>query len=124
MRAFLQFADDVGEVGNGSLCRLQFIHSLDRIPQLALFLEVDPITLFIALDEYANETEQELQILFGLRARKRFDGEVARLQTDIQVRAAKDRSERLEALADVEDKRQGRILLGTLQDEVSEIGFA
>ena len=86
MQAVLQLADDVGEVGDGSLLRLQHVYPLDRIPQLALFFEVEPVTLLIALDEHAEEAEEELQVLFGRRERERVDGEVARLLADVQVR--------------------------------------
>ena len=124
VQPLLQLADDVAEVRDRALVRLQHIHPLDRVPQLAFFFEVEPVTLFIALDEHTEEAEEKLQVLFGLRQRERVDGEVPRLLADIQVRAAKDRRERLEAAADVEDECQRRILLRVLQDEVAKIRFA
>ena len=70
MQAVLQLSDDVGEVGYCALLWLQHVHPLDGIPELALFFEVQPVTLLIALDQHAEEAEEELQILFGrLQAR-------------------------------------------------------
>ena len=55
------------EVRDGALVRLQHVHALDGIPQLALFFEVEPVTLLVALDQHAEEAEQELQVLFCRR---------------------------------------------------------
>ena len=85
MQAVLQLADDVGKVGDGALCRLQHVHALDGIPQLALLFEVEPVTLLVALDQHAEEAEEELHVLFGLRERERIDCEIARLLADIQI---------------------------------------
>ena len=119
----LQLADDVGEIGDGSLLRLQHVNPLDGIPQLAFLFEVEPVSLLVALDEHAEEAEEKLQVLFGRRKGERIDGEVARLLADVEVRAAEDRGQRLEAAADVEDEGQRLVLLGILQEEVAEIDF-
>ncbi len=87
-------------------------------------LKSEPVTLLVALDQHAEEAEEELQVLFARFKRERIDGEVARLLANVQVRAAEDRRQRLEAAADVEDERQRRILLRILQDEVAEVDFA
>ena len=60
MQTVLQLADDVGEVGDGPLLRLQHIHALDSVPQLSFFLEVESVTLSVSFDQYAEEAEQEL----------------------------------------------------------------
>ena len=71
MQPVFQFADDVGEVGEGALFRLQHVDAFDRFPQLALVFEVQPIALFVAFDQDAEEAEQELQVLFRrLEARR------------------------------------------------------
>jgi hypothetical protein len=41
-----------------------------RIPQLALFFEVEPVTLVVAFDQHAEEAEEELQVLFRGRQAK------------------------------------------------------
>ena len=64
VQAILQLANNVAEAGNGPLFRLQCIDSLNRIPQLALLFEVEPVTLFVAFNQYAEEAEEELQVLF------------------------------------------------------------
>src|SRR5208282_393561 len=97
VQAFLQLANDVRKVRDSALGRFQHVHALDGIPQPALFFEVQPVPLFVALDQYAEEAEQELQVLFCLRKRKRIDGEVPCLLAGIQIRAAEDRGQRLEA---------------------------
>ena len=66
VQAFLQLADDVAEVRDGALVRLQHVHPLDRIPQPAFFFEVEPVALVVALNEHAEEAEEKLQVLFGL----------------------------------------------------------
>src|SRR5713226_3445057 len=50
VQAFLQLADDVGEVRNRALVRFQHVNSLDCLPQAAFFLEVEPVTLLVTLD--------------------------------------------------------------------------
>ena len=93
LQAVLQFSDDIGEIGDRSLFWLQYIYPLDRVPELALFLEVEPVTLLIAFNEHPEKAKQELQILFAGFKRERVDGEVARFLADVEVRSAKDRSE-------------------------------
>ncbi|MGB6477277.1 MAG: hypothetical protein WBF04_24750 [Candidatus Sulfotelmatobacter sp.] len=39
------------------------------------------VTLLVALNEYAEEAEEKLQVLFGLRQREGVDGEVPRFLT-------------------------------------------
>ena len=92
------------EVRDRALVRLQHVHALDRLPQPAFFFEVEPVTLFVALDEYTEEAEEKLQVLFGLRQGEGIDGEIPRLLADVQVRATEDRRKRLEAAADIEDE--------------------
>ena len=121
MQAFLQLANDVRKVRDGALGRLQHVHALDGIPQAALFFEVQPVPLFVALDQHAEEAEEELQVFLGLRQRERIDGEVARLLAGVQVRAAEDRRKRLEAAADIEDEGQRRVLLRILQQKIRQI---
>ena len=106
------------KVRDRALGRLQHVHALDGIPQPAFFLEVEPVTLFVALDEHAEEAEKELQVFFGLRQRERIDGEVPRFLADVQIRAPEDRRKRLEAAADIEDEGQRRVLLCVLQQEI------
>src|SRR5208337_2586536 len=85
LQAFLQFANDVRKVRDGALGRFQHVHALDGIPQAALFFEVQPVPLFVALNQHAEEAEEELQVFLGLRKRKRVDCEIARLLAGIQV---------------------------------------
>src|ERR1039458_8219542 len=124
MQAFLQFANDVRKVRDGALGRLQHVHALDGIPQAALFLEVQPVPLFVAFDEYAEEAEEELEVFLALRKRKRIDREIARLLASIQIRAAADRGKRLKDAADVKDECQRRVLLRVLQQEITEVRLA
>ena len=50
VQPLLQLANDVAEARDCALLRLQHIHSLDSVPQPALFLEVKAVTLLITLD--------------------------------------------------------------------------
>ena len=77
MQTLLQLANDVRKVRDRALGRLQHVHTLDGIPQAAFFLEVETVPLSVALNQHAEEAEQELQVLFRLRQRERIDGEVA-----------------------------------------------
>ena len=83
MQPLLQLADDIGEVRDRALVRLQYIHALDAIPQLPFFLEVEAIPLPVAFDQHAKERKQELQVLFCGRQRERVDREIASLLTDV-----------------------------------------
>src|ERR1700730_6929073 len=123
VQAFLQLADDVGEVRNRALVRFQHVDALDCLPQAAFFLEVQPIPLFVALNEHVEEAEEKLQVLFALSQRERVDGEVSRLLADIEVRPADDRRNRLEAAADIENEGQRCVLLRVLQKEITKIRF-
>jgi hypothetical protein len=60
---------------------------------------------------------------FGRRERERVDIEVPRLMAHIQIAAAVDRSERLEAAADIEDEGERLVLLSVLQQKIAEIAF-
>src|SRR5580700_9361021 len=55
VQAFLQLADDVGEVRNRALARLQHVDTLDRVPQASFLFEVEPVALFVALNEHTEE---------------------------------------------------------------------
>src|SRR5208283_3674092 len=99
VQAFFQLADDVPKIRNRALVRLQYVNPLDRIPQPAFFFEVQPVTLFVALNEYSEEAEEKLQVLFGLRQREGVDGEIPRFLTHIEIRALEYRRKRLEAAA-------------------------
>src|SRR5208282_2611806 len=123
MQTFLQLANDVRKVRDRALGRLQHVHALDGIPQPAFFLEVETVSLSVALNQHTEEAEQELQVLFRLWQRERIDSEIARLLADIQVRAAEDRGQRLEAAADIEDEGQRRVFLCILQQEIGQIGL-
>src|SRR5260370_20572245 len=74
VEAFFQLANDVSKVRDGALVRLQHVNPLDRIPKPAFFFEVQTVTLLVALNEYAEEAEEKLQVLFGLRQREGIDG--------------------------------------------------
>src|SRR5208282_1762771 len=80
-----QLANDVPKIRNRALVRLQYVNPLDRIPQPAFFFEVQPVTLFVALNEYSEEAEEKLQVLFGLRQREGVDGEIPRFLTHIEI---------------------------------------
>ena len=114
MQPFLQLADNVAEVGDGALVRLQHVHPLDPVPQFAFFLKVEPVTLFCALDKHSEEAEEKLQVLLAVGQRERVDGEVACLLAHVQIASTEDRGERLEAAANVEDECQRRVLLSVL----------
>jgi len=60
-------ANDVAKVRDRALARLQHVDALDGVPQPPFFSEVQPIPLFVALNEHAEEAEEKLQVLFGLR---------------------------------------------------------
>ena len=124
MQPLLQLADDIGEVRDCALLRFQYVHPLDSIPELSLFLEVQPVTLVVTFDQRAEERKQELQVLFCPRKRERIDGEVARLATDIQIAAAEYRRQRLEAAADIENESERLILLRILEQKATEVRFA
>src|ERR1700683_1260482 len=85
VQSFFQLANDVPKIRNRALVWLQYIDALDRIPQSAFLLEVDPVTLFVTLNEHAEKTEEKLQVLFGLRQREGVDGEVPRFLTHIEI---------------------------------------
>ena len=91
------------------------------VPELALFLVVEPIALVLPFDQYPEEGKQELQVLLRRWKRKRIDGEVARFLADVQVAPAEDRGQRLEAAADIEDERLRLILLRVLQQKVGQV---
>ena len=124
VQAFLQLADDVGKVRDRALVRLQHVNALDRVPELAFFFEVEPVALLVALNQHAEEAEEKLQVLFGLRQGEWIDGEIPRFLADVQVRAAEDRRKRLEAAADIEDEGQRLVLLRVLQQEIAEVRLA
>src|SRR4029077_7562562 len=58
VKAFLQLANDVAKVRDGALVRLQYVDALDCVPQPAFFLEVDPVTLLVTLNEHAEKAEE------------------------------------------------------------------
>src|SRR5208282_4748392 len=111
VEAFFQLANDISKIRNRTLVRLQDVDALDRIPQSAFLLEVDPVTLLVPLNEHAEETEEKLQVLFGLWQRERVNGEVPRFLTHIEIRALKYRRKRLEAATDIKDEGQRLVLL-------------
>jgi hypothetical protein len=121
IKPILQFAKDAREIRERPLAGLQHVNTLDGVPQADLFLEVEPIPLPIAFDQHAHEAEQELLVLAGGLKRERVDREIALLPADVQIAATEDVRQGLEAAADIEDKSEGRILLGILQQEVAEI---
>src|SRR3984957_14201 len=124
VQAFFQLANDVAKVRDGALVRLQYVNAFNRIPEAAFLFEVDPVTLLIALNEHAEETEEKLQVLFGLRQRERVDGEVPRFLTHIEIRALEYRRKRMEAAADIKDEGQRLVLLCVLQQKNAKIGLA
>src|ERR1700689_3156155 len=121
MQAFLQLANDVPKVRDRALVRLQYVDALDRVPQSAFLLEVDPVTLLVTLNEHAEEAEEKLQALFGLRQREGVDGEVPRFLTHIEIRALEYRRKRLEAAPDIKDESQRFVLLRVLQQKNAKI---
>src|ERR1700722_12055309 len=58
VQAFLQLANDVGEVRNRALVRFQHVDSLDRLPQAAFLLEVEPVALLVPFNEHAKVAEE------------------------------------------------------------------
>src|SRR5271165_6732903 len=124
VEAFFQLANDVAKVRDGALVRLQYVNPLDRVPQSAFLFEVDPVTLLVTLNEHAEEAEEKLQVLFGLRQRERVDGEVPRFLTHIEIRALEYRRKRLKAAADIKDESQRVVFLRVLQQKNTEIGLA
>ena len=116
-----QVADDAGEIRERPLVGGKHVDPLDGVPQTDFVFEVEPVTLAVAFDEYAQQAEKELQVFLAGRQRKRIDREVARFPAHIQIAALEDVRERLEAPADVEDERRRSVLLRILQEEVREI---
>src|SRR6202167_1063460 len=121
VQPFLQLAYDVPKIRNRALVRLQYVNALDRVPQSAFLLEVDPVTLLVTLNEHAEEAEEKLEVLFGLRQGERVDGEVPRFLTDIEIRALEYGRKRLEAAADIKDESQGLVLLRVLKEKNAKI---
>src|SRR5579864_5614024 len=124
VEAFFQLADDVPKIRDGALVRLQYVNPLDRVPQSAFLLEVDPVTLLVTLNEHAAEAEEKLQVLLGLRQREGVDGEVSRFLTHIEIRALEYLRKRLEAAADIKNEGQRLVLLRVLQQKNAKIGLA
>src|ERR1700688_3730561 len=124
VEAFFQRANDVAKVRDCALVRLQYVNALDRVPQSAFFLEVEPVTLLVTLNEHAEKAEEKLQVLFGLRQREGVDGEVPRFLTHIEIRALEYRRKRLEAAADIKDEGQRLVLLCVLQQKNAQIRLA
>src|SRR5208337_1262711 len=124
MQAFLQLANDVAKVRDRALVRLQYVDALDCVPQSAFLLEVDPVTLLVTLNEHAEEAEEKLEVLFGLRQREGVEGEVPRFLTHIEIRALEYRRKGLEAAADIEDEGQRIVLLRVLQQKNAKIALA
>ena len=100
------------------------INALNGVPELHLVFEVEAAPLVVAFNQHPQQAEKELQVLLAGRERKRIDGEVALLASNIEIRSTEDVGKRLEAAADVEDEGQRIVLLGVLEDEVCEIAFA
>src|SRR5580704_1350575 len=117
VQAFFQLANDVAEVRDGALVRLQYVNPFNRIPEAAFLLEVEPVTLLVTLNEHAEKAEEKLQVLFGLRQREGVDCEVPRFLTHIEIRALEYRRKRMEAAADIEDEGQRLVLLCVLQQK-------
>src|SRR3984893_6497778 len=109
---------------NRALVRLQHVDALDRVPQSAFLLEVDPVTLLVTLNQHAEEAEEKLQVLFGLRQREGVKGEVPLFLTHIEIRTFEYRRKRLEAPADIKDESQRLVLLRVLQQKNAKIGLA
>src|SRR5579863_6240111 len=124
VQPFFQLADDVAKVRDGTLVRFQYVDALDRVPQSAFLLEIEPVTLLVTLNEHAEEAEEKLQVLFGLRQREGVDGEVSRFLTHIEIRALEYRRKRLEAAADIKDESQRLVLLRILQQKNAKIRLA
>src|SRR6266849_4468664 len=55
-------------------------------PTVQPFLQVEPVTLLVTLNEHAEEAEEKLQILFGLLQGEWIDSEIPRLLAYVQVR--------------------------------------
>src|SRR5262249_11875569 len=70
VEAFFQLANDVREIRDRALVRLQYVNALDRVPQAAFLLEVDLVPLLVAFNQHAEEAEEKLQVLFSLRQRE------------------------------------------------------
>src|SRR5271166_5607389 len=121
VEAFFQLANDVSKVRDRALVRLQYVDALDSVPQPSFLFEVDPETLLVTLNEYSEEAEEKLQVLFGLWQGEGVDGEVPRFLTHIEIRALEYRRKRLEAAADIKDEGQGLVLLRVLQQKNAEI---
>ena len=123
IQPFLQLADDVCEVRERALLWFQHVDPLDPFPELSLLLEIQSITLLVALDQHAEETKQELQILFvggsenGLMVKSR---DSARHSDTSRRRCGK----RLEAAANVENESEGPILLCILEQKAAQVRFS
>src|ERR1700722_12811187 len=124
VEAFFQLANDVAKIRDGALVRLQYVNPFNRIPEAAFLLEVQPVTLLVTLNEYSEEAEEKLQVLFGLRQREGVDREVPRFLTHIEIRALEYRRKGLEAAADIKDESERLVLLCVLQQKNAQIGLA
>ena len=63
MQPVLQVADDIGEVGNGTLAWFKKVCALDCLPELALLFEVEPEAFIVPLDQHSEEAEEKMQVL-------------------------------------------------------------
>src|SRR5580700_5796242 len=124
VEAFFQLTNDVAKVRDGALVRLQYVNPFNRIPEAAFLLEVQPVTLLVTLNEDAEEAEEKLQVLLGLRQREGVDGEIPRFLTHIEIRALEYRRKGLEAAADIEDEGQRLVFLRVLQQKNAQIRLA
>ena len=118
METIFQFPDDLSEIAQRPLFGFENVHSLDGAIQLALFFEIQLVSL--AFDQYAKKRIEELQIVARRLKRERVDREVPRFVTNVQVRTAENAGQRLKAAADIEDVGERLVLLRVLQNEICE----
>src|ERR1700684_3503330 len=90
VQPFLQFTDNVAEAGHGALSRFQRIDPFNSVPELPLFLKVQPIALLVSFDQHAKEAEEKLLVFFAGIEREWIDREVTRVLGDIQVGTAEN----------------------------------
>ena len=102
------------------LRRVEGVEVLDRLVQVAVVRACVQPVLAARLQEHAHEREQEVQVLRGRLEAERVDGEGAVRQAHPPDAAAEQRGQLLVAPAEVEDDRDGVVLLRVREDEVQQ----
>ena len=81
MEPILQLPDDLSEIAHRPLVRFENVHALDGAVKLALFFEIQLVSL--ALDQHAEQRIEELEIVARGLKRKWIDREIPRFVANV-----------------------------------------